>query len=49
LRPSSRRQRIDPQRFFIQLLANLPDTPVSRLHEWLPDEWKKSHSAPPRV
>jgi len=49
LQLSSRRQGIDPQRFFTQLLTHLPDTPNSRLHEWLPDEWKKAHSAPPRA
>lgn len=44
-----RRHGINPQHYLTQLLSNLPDTPMSRLADWLPDEWKKSHLAPPRV
>lgn len=36
-----RRHDINPQLYLTQLLANLPDTPVSRIDEWLPDQWKK--------
>lgn len=36
-----RRHEINPQVYLTQLLANLPDTPVSHIDEWLPDEWKK--------
>jgi transposase len=34
-----RRHGIDPQVYLTQLLTNLPDTPVSRLDQWLPDRW----------
>jgi hypothetical protein len=44
-----RRHDIDPQRYLTQLLVNLPDTPISQLHQWLSDEWKKSNSTPPRM
>jgi len=30
---------INPQAYLTQLLANPPDTPVSRVDEWLPDRW----------
>lgn len=39
-----KRHQINPQHYLTQLLNNLPDTPMSRLHEWLPDEWKKIQS-----
>jgi beta-lactamase regulating signal transducer with metallopeptidase domain len=29
-----------------QLLTNLPDTPLSRLSDWLPDTWKQAHPDP---
>jgi hypothetical protein len=35
-----RRHAIDPQRYFTQLLTNLPSTPMSQLDQWLPDVWK---------
>jgi transposase len=41
-----RRHEINPQTYLTQLLANLPDTPVSRIDEWLPDEWKKRQAPP---
>lgn len=41
-----RRHAIDPQRYLTQLLTNLPDTPMSRLSDWLPDAWKKAHPDP---
>ena len=36
-----RRHGIDPQAYLTQLLANLPATPISRLDEWLPDQWQR--------
>jgi transposase len=48
LTSTCRRHEINPQRYLTQLLVNLPDTPVSQLDEWLPDEWKKrTPSQPP--
>jgi transposase len=44
LTSTCRRHDIDPQRYLTQLLTNLPDTPISQLHQWLPDEWKKRHA-----
>lgn len=41
-----RRHQINPQAYLTQLLANLPDTPVSQLDQWLPDHWKAAQSAP---
>jgi len=41
LTSTCRRHEINPQAYLTQLLANLPDTPMSRVDEWLPDEWKK--------
>lgn len=41
-----RRHEINPQLFLTQLLANLPDTRVSRIDEWLPDQWKKRQAQP---
>ena len=35
-----RRHGINPQVYLMQLLVNLPGTPVSRLDDWLPDRWK---------
>jgi transposase len=35
-----RRHEINPQVYLTQLLANMPDTPVSELDDWLPDRWK---------
>jgi hypothetical protein len=46
LTSTCRRHEINPQRYLMQLLANLPDTPMSRLDEWLPDEWKKRNPLP---
>ena len=47
LTSTCRRHDIDPQRYLTQLLANLPDTPTSQLHQWLPDQWKQRHSLLP--
>jgi len=49
LTSTCRRHRIDPQHYLTQLLTSLPDTPISRLHQWLPDHWKKSSAARVKV
>jgi len=41
-----KRHAIDPQRYLTQLLVNLPATPISRLSDWLPDQWKLRNSSP---
>lgn len=46
LTSTCRRHDINPQVYLTQLLANLPDTPLSRLDEWLPDRWKKTAATP---
>ena len=46
LTSTCRRHEINPQTYLTQLLANLPDTPISRLDEWLPDQWQKKRAAP---
>jgi hypothetical protein len=46
LTSTCRRHAINPQLYLTQLLANLLDTPMSRLDEWLPDKWKKRSSLP---
>ena len=40
LTSTCRRHDIDPQLYFTQLLLNLPQTRMSQLSEWLPDQWK---------
>lgn len=40
-----RRHEIDPQHYLTQLLTNLPDTPISQLQAWLPEQWKKNQPA----
>jgi hypothetical protein len=35
------RHGIDPQRYLTHLLTNLPDTPISQIDQWLPDDWKR--------
>ncbi len=47
LTSTCRRHDINPQTYLTQLLANLPDTPVSRVEDWLPDRWKKTSATPP--
>lgn len=49
LTSTCRRHGIDPQHYLTQLLTNLPDTPISQLQQWLPNEWKKNQPAPPSV
>ncbi|MCO6439043.1 MAG: IS66 family transposase [Phycisphaerae bacterium] len=41
LTSTCRRHGVNPQAYLTQLLANLPDTPVNDIDQWLPDEWKK--------
>jgi transposase len=41
LTSTCRRHEINPQAYLTQLLANLPDTPISRVDDWLPDRWKE--------
>lgn len=48
LTSTCRRHDIDPQRYLTQLLINLPATPMSQLQQWLPDEWKRRDTPPPR-
>jgi transposase len=40
LTSTCRRHAVDPQVYLTQLLANLPETPISKLDGWLPDRWK---------
>jgi transposase len=47
LTSTCRRHDINPQVYLTQLLANLLDTPITRLDEWLPDEWKKRNAPDP--
>ena len=47
LTSTCRRHGINPQVYLTQLLTNLPDTPVSQLDPWLPDQWKVSSANPP--
>src|SRR5947209_14351742 len=46
LTSTCRRHQLDPQRYFTQLLVNLPSTPLRQLSDWLPDRWKQRQSAP---
>jgi len=45
LTSTCRRHEINPQVYLTQLLANLPGTPMSRLDEWLPDQWKQHNAS----
>ena len=47
LTSTCRRHGINPQVYLTQLLTNLPDTPVTALDPWLPDQWQQSQSATP--
>jgi transposase len=40
LTSTCRRHDVDPQLYFTQLLLNLPQTKMSQLGDWLPDQWK---------
>lgn len=44
LTSTCRRHGVDPQLYFTQLLMNLPQTKMSQLSEWLPDQWKIRHA-----
>lgn len=44
LTSTCRRHDINPQHYLTQLLTNLPATPISQLHTWLPDQWKQSRA-----
>jgi transposase len=41
-----RRHAIDPQRYLTQLLTNLPAAPISKIGEWLSDEWRRRTPSP---
>jgi hypothetical protein len=43
LTSTCRRHDIDPRRYLTQLLTNLPDTPMSQIDQWLPDQWKAAN------
>src|ERR1700723_503135 len=45
LTSSCRRHEMDPQLYITQLLMNLPQTRMSELSDWLPDQWKIRHLA----
>ena len=47
LTSTCRRHDVDPQHYLTQLLTNLPATPMSQLHTWLPDVWQQRQSPPP--
>lgn len=47
LASTCRRHEIDPQRYFTQLLVNLPSVPNRQLSAWLPDRWKQRQSVSP--
>jgi len=46
LTSTCRRHNIDPQRYLMQLLTNLPATSITQVEAWLPDRWKLRNSAP---
>ena len=46
LTSTCRRHEINPQAYLTQLLANLPDTPISRVDDWLPNRWKETAASP---
>jgi hypothetical protein len=41
-----KRHAIDPRRYLTQLFVNLPAAPITRLCDWLPDQWKLRNSSP---
>ena len=43
LTSTCRRHEVDPQLYLTQLLMNLPQTKMSELSDWLPDQWKIRH------
>src|SRR5260370_19776211 len=46
LTSTCRRHQIDPQLYLTQLLMNLPQTKLSELDAWLPDQWKLRQTVP---
>ena len=48
LTSTCRRHDIDPQHYLTQLLTNLPATPISQLHTWLPNVWQQRLPSAPR-
>jgi transposase len=46
LTSTCRRHGIDPQHYLTQLLTNLPETPMSGIEQWLPDQWKQRNPVP---
>jgi transposase len=45
LTSTCRRHEVDPQLYLTQMLMNLPQTKMSELSDWLPDQWKIRHLA----
>jgi len=45
LTSTCRRHDVDPQLYLTQLLMNLPQTKVTELSDWLPDQWKIRNKA----
>src|SRR5216110_1379594 len=45
LTSTCRRHQLDPQLYLTQLLMNLPQTKLSELDAWLPDQWKLQQAA----
>ncbi|MGA2442010.1 MAG: hypothetical protein ABSH08_13730 [Tepidisphaeraceae bacterium] len=46
LTSTCKRHAIDPERTLTQLLTNLLASPISRLSDWLPDQWTRRNPAP---
>jgi transposase len=44
LTSTCRRHDINPQAYLTQVLANLQDTPVNQLDDWLPHRWKQRNT-----
>lgn len=44
LTSTCRRHEVDLQLYLTQLLVNLPQTKLSELEVWLPDQWKLRHA-----
>jgi len=42
---SAKLDDIDPQSWLADVLANIADTPISRLEQWLPWNWKPTQTA----
>jgi transposase len=46
LTSTCKRHGIDPQHYLTQLLTNLPETPMSQIEQWLPDQWRTQNPLP---